>query len=63
MLSLKGHTDNITCITYSPDGKILASSSWDKTIKLWDFLNGIELNTLKGHQDKINKLQFSPNNR
>jgi WD40 repeat protein len=34
--TLKGHKNNISCLCYSPDGRFLASSSWDGTIKLWD---------------------------
>jgi WD40 repeat protein len=35
LLTLKGHKDRIAKIVFSPDNKILATSSWDKTVKLW----------------------------
>ncbi len=38
--TLKGHTNRVTSVAYSPDGKTLASGSYDKTIKLWDVATG-----------------------
>ena len=34
--TLKGHTDAINSVAFSPDGKRLTSSNWDRTVKVWD---------------------------
>jgi WD40 repeat protein len=57
---LVGHGDVITRVKYSPDGKTLASASWDKTAKVWS-QDGKLLYTLKGHSDAIWSLNYSPN--
>jgi WD40 repeat protein len=63
LLTLKGHTDAVTSIAYSPDGKRLASASWDKTMKMWDAQTGQELRTFKGHTDDVNHVVYSPDGK
>jgi WD40 repeat protein len=54
-----GHTNDITLLKFSPDGRILASGSKDKTIKLWDVQTGKLLADLKGHADDILSIEFN----
>gem|GEM_PF-2297488 len=55
-----------TSVAFSPDGRILASGSWDETIKLWEVETGRELRTLTSHSKFVlyskfvNFLAFSP---
>lgn len=58
-----GHSYYVRSVAFSPDGKIIASGSWDKTIKLWNASSGIELKTLEGHPDFVGSVAFSPNGK
>lgn len=60
---LEGHTDIVYALCISPDDRILASGSNDKTIKLWD-LDGLKLaSTLIKRKDPIYSLSFSPDSK
>src|SRR5437763_3156508 len=61
--TLKGHTEIVYAVAFSPDGKQVLTGSFDKTLKLWDTATGKEIKTLsgpKGHQDLILSVAFSP---
>jgi WD40 repeat protein len=48
LLTLKGNSNFVISIAWSPDGKRLATGSWDNTAKVWDAVSGRELLTLEG---------------
>ncbi|MEM7578725.1 MAG: hypothetical protein AAF316_02550 [Cyanobacteria bacterium P01_A01_bin.80] len=56
---LEEHKDIVWDVNFSPDGKLLASGSRDKSIKIWR-TDGSLLQTLEGHQEAISSLTFSP---
>ena len=47
-LMLKGHTNWVLSVCFSPDGTRLASASFDHTVKVWDVSTGQKMLTLKG---------------
>ncbi|XP_050315408.1 transducin beta-like protein 3, partial [Anthonomus grandis grandis] len=54
------HQKDINCVTVSPNDKIVASASQDKTVKLWSS-DGLELTgVLKGHKRGVWSVRFSP---
>jgi tetratricopeptide (TPR) repeat protein len=62
-LTFRGHTQAGTSVCFSPDGRRLASASWDGTMKVWDAQTGQEQLTLKGHTREVFSVCFSPDGR
>jgi serine/threonine protein kinase len=58
--TLTGHTDWVNSVSFSPDGRLLASGSVDKTIKLWRVSDGALVRTLTGHTGDVLSVSFSP---
>jgi WD40 repeat protein len=53
------HNDIISCVQFSIDGKLIASSSYDNSIKIWNCESGLCINTIKRHNDCITSIVFS----
>jgi WD40 repeat protein len=59
----QGDDTDITAMSVSRDGKIIATASIDHRVKLWRLKDGQLIATLKGHQEYVNSIQFSPNGK
>ena len=50
----------VNSVSFSPDGRTLASGSYDDTIRLWEVSTGRHLRTLTGHTSLVFSVSFSP---
>lgn len=57
--NLEGHDGPVYSVSFSADGKTLASGSDDRTIKLWNRSTGKEIRTLQGHDNLVYSVSFS----
>ena len=57
------HTERIYGVEFSPDGRLIATASWDGTVKLWDTESGRERRTLAGHGWGVYHAAFSPDGK
>jgi WD40 repeat protein len=54
-----GHSDNVTSVVISPDGKTIVSGCADKKVKVWDIHTGKILRTIAGHAGEISSIAVS----
>jgi RNA polymerase sigma factor (sigma-70 family) len=61
---LKGHKGRLACMALSPDGKTLASGSWqDPHIRLWDVATGTEKLHFKAHGQDVLTIAYGPDGK
>jgi WD40 repeat protein len=57
------HSGYVFCLRFSPDGRMLASGSADKRIRLWNADTGKIIYTFDGHQESVTAIEFMPNGK
>ena len=61
--TLEGHSNWVSAVAFSPDGKTIVSGSSDHTIRLWDAATGVHQHTLEGHSHWVSAVAFSPDGK
>ena len=59
---LRGHSKDVQCVAWSPDGKFVATGSYDHSIRLWD-TDGTALRSFDGLKRSIQSLAISVDSR
>jgi WD40 repeat protein len=60
VVELRGHPVTVYSVAFSPDGRLLATGSADKTVIVWDLETGNELLKLRAHVEPVRVVAFSP---
>jgi len=58
--TLHGSTQQVFDVAFSPDCRLLAVASQDRSIRIYDMKESALVHLLKGHRDKVMKVAFSP---
>jgi WD40 repeat protein len=63
LLTMSGHTAPVTAVAYSPNARMIASGSADRTLKVWDAASGQLLRTFPGDYGAVSSVAFLPDSR
>lgn len=59
----RGHTEAVTAVAYSPDGRLVATGGSPDVVILWDPTTGAELKRLQGTREEPKSIVFSPDSK
>ena len=60
---MTGHQQLVNDVKFSPDSRLIASASFDKSIKIWDGKTGSFITTLRGHVQAVYQIAWSADSR
>jgi len=63
VVRMPGHQDIVNHLSFSPDGRYIASASFDKKVKIWDGKTGKFIVTLAGHVSRVYQVCWSADSR
>ena len=61
--TLDGHTELVYAVSWSPDGKTLATAGFDNTVRLWDAATRKEIRKYEGHTKIVMAVAISPDGK
>lgn len=59
-LILTGHNNSVGALAATPDGRLLVSASWDRTVRVWDLESGQVVHVLEGHEQYVESVAVTP---
>jgi periodic tryptophan protein 2 len=60
--TLAGHKAPISAVAFNPSMPLVASASWDKSVRLWDLYRGVQVETLT-HNTEVIALAWRPDGK
>jgi WD40 repeat protein len=63
LITLRGHEGPVSVLSFSRNAPLVASGSWDKTVRFWDLRTRKVVGQLTAHRDAITALKFSPDGK
>jgi serine/threonine protein kinase len=63
LVTYRGHTSSVHTLGWSPDGKLIASGGFDKTVQVWEVASGKKVLIYDGHTAEVVALDWSPDGK